>query len=279
MLSKIYFNMKVPNIDFYGLKLSSINKNNLIETVTQTIKQKQKIVIYGYSIGSIRLMRKLPIMYHFGNGKAEIMLVDGRGLYLLGKMLGFKFDVDISIPEFAMQLLNLANKNNYSLLLFGTTKEANLKATNILRENYKHINVYDGINGFYDIEQEAEIVKRINNLKPDILFLGISSPIKEAFVTRWKDHLDVRIILLCGGVIDILAGKKHQTPRFIKKIGLASLFRFIQEPVRLSHYFFPFLSFLFLNFLPVLFIKIIVLREKNFSIPKFYKLGDDTNNR
>lgn len=264
--------MKIPTLDFYGLKLSIINKIKLFETVYHTIKNKKKIVIYGYSLGSIRLMRKLPIMYHFGKEQSEIILVDGRGLFLLGKILGFKFKDDISIPEFSRQLLDFANINKFSLMLFGTSEKLNKRATNIIRETYSNIIVFDGINGYFNVEQEADLVKIINKSKPDILFVGISSPIKEEFVTRWKEYLDVRVILLCGGVIDIFANEKKQTPKFLKKIGMASLYRFIQEPVRLSHYFFPFLFFLFFNFLPILFVKIILFRDEKFSIPNYYKL-------
>jgi len=264
--------MQIPTTNFYGLKLSTIEKDKLFETVYNTITNKEKIVIYGYSLGSVRLMRKLPIMYHFGKDKAEIMLVDGRGLYLLGKLLGFQFKDDISIPEFSMQLLNFADINKYSVMMFGASKKSNLNATTNVRNKYPNTIVYDGINGYFNINQELEIVKRINEAKPDILFVGISTPLKEEFITRWKEQLEVKIILLCGGVIDIIAGNKQQTPKVLKKMGLASIFRFIQEPKRLSPYFFPFLVFLFFNFLPVLLVKVLIFKNKNFSIPKYYKL-------
>lgn len=260
------------NLDFYGLKLTGVNRVELFENICNAIERDKKKIIYGYSLGAIRLMRKLPVMYRFGNYIADINLVDGRGLYLLCKLMGFPLEDDISIPEFSRELLDIANHKSYSILLFGASEKSNLNATRNVKSLYGNIKVFDGINGYFNIAQEKQIVDKINYYKPDILYIGISTPIKEEFVIRWKDQLDVKIIVLCGGVIDILSGEKKQTPKLLKKMGVASLFRFIQEPVRLSRYFFPFIVFMLFNFLPTLIFKVLILRDKNFSIPNYYNL-------
>lgn len=264
--------MHIKYTSFYGLKLSIINKNLLFEEIGNVITENRKMVIFGYSLGSIRLLKKFPIMYKFGWENAEVMIIDGRGLYLLGKFLGFPFGDDLSIPELSMELLEISNKNRYSLLLFGTTAEINHKATKALCVKYPCINVHEGIDGFYNDEQEIKIVNEINLVKPDILYVGISSPKKEEFISKWKDKLDVKIILLCGGVIDIIAGDKKKTPNWLKKTGGASLFRFVQEPRRLYKYFFPFIFFMLFKFIPLLFFQVMILKNKEFSLVKHYNL-------
>jgi len=258
------------DIDFYGLKLTCVNTSELFKNICSAIANNKKMIIYGYSLGAIRLMRKFPIMHYFGNNIADINLVDGRGLYMLARFMSFPLKEDISIPDFSRKLLDIANNNSYSIMLFGASEKSNINATNNVKSLYKKIIVYDGINGYFNSNQEKQIVDTINYYKPDILYIGISSPIKEEFVIRWKDYLDVKIIVLCGGFIDILSGEKKQTPKLLKKIGMASLFRFIQEPKRLYRYFFPFIGFMLFNFLPVLIFKVLILRDKNFSIPNYY---------
>lgn len=260
------------SINFFGLKLSIIQLDLLKREIYYAIKTNKKKVIFGYSLGSIRILKKYPIMLYFGWEKADIMIVDGRGLYLLGKILGFPFKDDISIPQLSNIILDMANQHSFSVKLLGATKENNIKAVENIQRKYKNIRVLNGINGFFKEEEEQEIVNEINKHKPDILFVGISSPKKEEFINRWKDKLDVKIILLCGGVIDILAGDKIQTPLWLKKIGGASFFRFIQEPKRLYKYFFPFIFFLIFSFLPAIIINVIIKRRKDFSIPNFYKI-------
>lgn len=266
--------MKTSNFNFFGLKLSSIKKNILTDDIKNAINENQKIVVYGYSLGSIRLFNRYPIMVSFGRNIADIMMIDGRGLFLLCKNLGFPAKYDFSIPDLSNHLLDLAEENKYSILFLGTKLDINNTATKKIRHKYKSIHVYDGISGYFLEDQEHQIVNQINSCRPKILYVGISSPKKEEFINRWKDKLDVNIIILCGGVIDIFAGNKKQTPAWLKKIGGASIYRFIQEPVRLSKYFFPFIFFLIFNFLPVILYKVVFLKDKNFSIPKFYKVKD-----
>jgi len=260
------------NINFFGLKLSIIELVSLKNEIYCAIKTNEKKVIFGYSLGSIRLLKKYPIMLHFGWEKTDIMIVDGRGLYLLGKFLGFPFKDDISIPQLSNIILDMANQYCFSILLLGTTIENNQKAVENIKNKYKNINVFKGIHGFFEEADEQIIVNEIIKNKPDILFVGISSPKKEDFINRWKDKLEVKIILLCGGVIDILAGDKIQTPLWLKKVGGASFFRFIQEPKRLYKYFFPFIFFLIFKFLPAIIIYVIIKRKRDFSITNFYRI-------
>lgn len=265
--------MAIEHIDFYGIKLSRIKKVELYDEIVSAVENREKKIIYGYSLGSVRIFTKFPIMVKFGFENADIMMVDGRGLYLLGKILGFPFGDDISIPDLSHQLLEMAETRSYSILLLGTKNKINDLATRKLRIQYPNIKVCDGIDGYFQENEEERIVNIINECKPDILYVGISSPKKEEFIARMKDRLDARIILLCGGVIDIFAGDKKQTPKWLKKVGGAGLYRFIQEPDRLYRYFFPFIFFLLFNFIPVIFFRFITGRLKSFSIPKFYRVS------
>lgn len=265
--------MTIENINFYGVRLSRIIKSELYAELISTVENKKKKIIFGYSLGSFRIFKRFPIMVKFGWENADIMMVDGRGLFLLGKLLGFSLGDDISIPELSHQLLEIAESHTYSIMLLGTKREINNQATRKLRIKYPNITVCDGIDGYFQEKDEERILNRINECKPDILYVGISSPKKEEFVARMQDRIDARIILLCGGVIDIFAGDKKQTPRWLKKIGGAGLYRFIQEPGRLYKYFFPFIFFFLFNFVPVLIFHFITGRLKSFSIPEFYKIN------
>ncbi|MBK7869018.1 MAG: WecB/TagA/CpsF family glycosyltransferase [Ignavibacteriales bacterium] len=50
-----------------------------------------------------------------------------------------------------------------------------------------------------------------------MLLVGISTPKKELFAHNHRHHLNVRIIHLCGGMVDVIAGKTKITPKWIKK--------------------------------------------------------------
>lgn len=265
--------MQIASIDFYGLKLSIIDRNTFLNKVCYTIRENEKTVCYGYSFGAINLMRKYHQICQLGN-TADIMLADGRPFYLLCKLLKYPLISDISIPNAVLSILELADRNGYSILLLGANQEINAKACERISENYRTIKSVNGINGYFADNEEGNIVDLINNYSPDILLIGMNSPKKESFVLRNRTKLNTKFIMPCGGMIDVLAGKIKVTPDFIKKIGLASFYRLFQEPRRLFNRHLGGYIFIVFYFLPALLFNITLKANKKFSIPAFLRIDN-----
>jgi len=262
----------MPEIEtrtYLGLKFSIFELSDLIDIVKTAIQNSAQLIVFGYSLTIIPKFKKMPQFYVFSN-EFDIFLADGRGIYLLFRLLGFRLKSDISIPRFSELLMRLADENQYKVLFFGAKEHVNKKATDIMQARYSSAKICEGISGYFRKEDELKIVDQINQLNPDILLIGISSPIKEEFIHKWKAVLKPRIIVPCGGVIDAFAGETQITPNIIKKFGMAWLYRFLQEPVRLfKPVFLNGLSILFI-LLPVIIFNLFFKRKTDFSIPRFY---------
>lgn len=258
----------ITHLNFFGLKLSVFTLTDLIQAIDVAIVTEKKLVCYGYNFGMFPYFKKYPQIPQYAN-RFEILVADGRGYYLFAKLLGYPVKSDLSIPYMVDHVLHLAEEKGYSLLLLGAKQEINLKAAEKIRADFKNIKVLEGHHGYFKEAEENQIADYINSVKPNIVLIGISSPMKETFTHKWKDYLDCNIIIPCGGVIDILAGYKKRTPKLIKKMGLAWFYRFVQEPKRLFRdSILHSLNVLFLM-IPSLLFRTYILREK-FSIPKFY---------
>lgn len=256
-------------INFFGLKLSVFDNDLLFSYIKETISEGRKIICFGYSLGTFPYFRKHPEIAVYSN-KFDVMLSDGRGLYLLAKILGYKLKSDMSIPNFSWDLMRLADKEKYKVMIIGSTSENNRNATLYARKLYPGAIIFDGIDGgYFSNSDNQKTAAYINEQKPHILFIGVTSPKKEKFAAEWKDRLDVNVIVPFGGAIDILSGKSKPIPKVIKKMALGSIWRFIQEPKRLfrDSILYP-LNVIFL-LLPALLFTVYILRRP-FSIPKFY---------
>jgi N-acetylglucosaminyldiphosphoundecaprenol N-acetyl-beta-D-mannosaminyltransferase len=259
---------KIEFIDFFNLKLSIFEIKELLDYIHDVIIENRKAICYGYSFGTLPYFKKYPEIAIYSN-QFDVSVIDGRGLFVLVKLLGFPIKSDLSIPTLVDLTLRQANDNNFSVMLLGAKQDINNKATENLKLKYPNARIFPGINGYFKEIEEDEIISKINKLKPDILLIGISSPIKEKFAFINQNKLNVKIIIPCGGVIDILAGHKKRIPKFIKKMGLAWFYRYIQEPRRLfKDSILNSFSVLF-HMIPYLLITSYILHKK-FSIPKFY---------
>ncbi len=254
---------------YLGLKFSIFKDEDLFREIGSTIRSNRKKIIFGYSLSILPKFREYPEMYTYSD-QFDIFLSDGRGIYNLFRKLGFELDSNISIPRFVLELLKYADKNQHSVLLLGATKEQNKLAVDNIQKQYPGIPSCTGIDGYFSKDDHDDIIAKINEQKPDILLIGISSPIKETIAINWKDKLDTNIIVPCGGVIDVLAGYKKITPNWIKSLGLAWFYRFIQEPVRLFKPVFMNVVNIMMFLVPVVVYNVKIRKNREFSIPHFY---------
>lgn len=220
----------MKNLSFFGLNVSNFSLKELDDFIISSFKSNKTLIYYGYSIGLFPKLKKNPNLIEICNS-FNLMVTDGRMFYLFVKALGYKIKYDISIPNLTIKTLELANEFSKSVLLFGSTSKINSLATTNLSKTYPKITFFEGIDGYQDLKNEKLLIKKINSRSPDILLIGMHSPFKEEFSFKNKNHLNCKIIIPCGGMIDVFSGYKKLTPLWIKKNGFAWLYRFIQNPI------------------------------------------------
>ena len=77
------------------------------------------------------------------------------------------------------------------------------------------------------------LTDRIATLRPNILWVGLSTPKQERFMAEFLPKLDVMLMVGVGAAFDILTGEIRDAPRWVKRTGLQWLHRLSQEPFRL----------------------------------------------
>jgi len=222
----------IKKLNFHGLAISNFTEPELWAEIHSVIRVGGQTIVHWKSLGTPYLVEQTPGLLEVIND-FDIILIDGRGLYLLMKYAGQPLKSELYTSWFTLKLLKKAAENSYSVMVLGATEEVNRAATEKIRSDYGVKTVHPGINGYFTPEDEDSIVERINKYAPDILLVGISTPKKELFAHKYRHHLNARVILLCGGMVDVIAGKTKITPKFIKKLGFAWLYRVMQEPRRL----------------------------------------------
>jgi N-acetylglucosaminyldiphosphoundecaprenol N-acetyl-beta-D-mannosaminyltransferase len=84
-----------------------------------------------------------------------------------------------------------------------------------------------------DTHEEQELVARIAACKPDVMWIGLSTPKQERFMAQYLSRLDTCLMVGVGAAFDIHTGRIQDAPPWIKSAGLQWLHRLIQEPGRL----------------------------------------------
>lgn len=158
---------------------------------------------------------------------ADLVIPDGVGLKYAAKFL-HKKDLNI-IPgrRLFLKLLALARKNNWKVFFLGGKGIKNVFAGPVLDENGEPKTAKEA-------KIQKEVIQKINEIKPDLLFVGFGMPKQEKWIYKNVKKLDAKGIMAVGGTFDYVFGKARLPPEWLEKLGLEWLWRLLHEPRRLS---------------------------------------------
>ena len=155
--------------------------------------------------------------------------------YLMFKRSSFR-DVlkeKLSGSEMVYDLAKLAEEKKYRVFLlggfdFGKGSTGELAARE-LKKLYPSLNIVGTYAGSPNPEEEKEIVKIINKVKPHLLFVAYGPVKQEKWVRRNIKNL--KAVSFClGGTFDFVSKEKKKVPKFFSDRGLEGVLRpFISE--------------------------------------------------
>lgn len=80
----------------------------------------------------------------------------------------------------------------------------------------------------------AKLADAVARCRPDVIWVGISTPKQERFMAEAWGRLDAGLLIGVGAAFDFFSGEVRQAPRWIQRSGLEWLFRLCMEPRRLA---------------------------------------------
>jgi N-acetylglucosaminyldiphosphoundecaprenol N-acetyl-beta-D-mannosaminyltransferase len=125
-----------------------------------------------------------------------------------------------------------AAQQGYSIYILGSEPGIASTAAQKLMELYPGLKVVGTQHGYFKPEEEAEVVRRIREARPDVLFVAFGIPKQEKFIARYLPEMKIPVCLGVGGSFDVYSEKLKRAPQYIQRSGLEWLYRVWQEPWR-----------------------------------------------
>ena len=135
-------------------------------------------------------------------------------------------------------LMNKLNREHGSVFFLGASKETLKKIKSKSFQDYPNITISCYSPPFKAIFSEEESVimcNNVNTFKPDVLFVGMTAPKQEKWISEFKDQLKAGNICAIGAVFDFYAGNIERSSDFWINLGLEWLPRLFKEPKRLFY--------------------------------------------
>lgn len=220
------------SFNYIGLNFDNLALEEVVQRVKEYIENRKSASIFTPNSELIvRANRNKKLREIYNN--SDILTIDSWVVYYSAKLLKKPIKEPVSAAKLMFRLLEVSCKKGWKLYCLGAKDYVIKKAVYNIRKQYPGINIVGYHHGYFDFNKDSEIVRDINNKKPDILFVAMSSPLKEFFIAKNKVKLGVPVCIGVGGTIDIIADINKLAPLWVSRIGMEWFYRFIQEPRRL----------------------------------------------
>lgn len=162
-----------------------------------------------------------------------LILPDGIGVDLAAKLLyGAPFPDNLNGTDFVPAFLQ-ASAKPLTVGLLGATRvnaEAASRKLAALAVQHNFVVIHDG---YFSAAEEAGIVDRIEELRPDVLLVAMGVPRQELWIARHIDARHCTLPIAVGALLDFLSGAVPRAPLWMRRLRLEWLFRLAVEPGRL----------------------------------------------
>lgn len=165
--------------------------------------------------------------------RCEIVNADGASMVMAARKLGVNLPERVAGIDLMWELCTLAEREGHRVYLLGAKAEVVAKTAEVLAERYPNMTIAGYRDGYFKDDEFDDVVAEVEQTRPEIVFVGITSPKKERLIERFRELGAKGAFVGVGGSFDVVSGNIPRAPMWMQRANLEWFFRMMQEPRRL----------------------------------------------
>lgn len=166
--------------------------------------------------------------------QADIIHADGGFLVTLSRKLGLpRIPERSATTDLIHDFAKAFSGTGHGFYLLGSEEQVNKRCAEILGEVYPMLKISGRRNGFFSLDEEENVVREINASGASVLWVGLGKPKEQEFCVRWREQLNVRWVITCGGCYNYITGDYGRAPLWMQNMNLEWLYRLATDPKKL----------------------------------------------
>ena len=225
---------QIPTCNIMGVNIAAINMERLLDFTEKNIKELSGDYLCVSNVHTTVTSYDDPDYCAVQNG-GIMAIPDGGPLSTVGRKRGFQNMERTTGPSYMGEILKLSAEKGYRHYFYGSTEETLEKLYQKLTASYPSIQIA----GMYSPpfrpttpEEDAAVVKRINETKPDFVWVGLGAPKQEKWMAAHQGVVEGFMVGVGAG-FDYFAGNIERAPEWMQKCNLEWFYRLMQDPKRL----------------------------------------------
>jgi N-acetylglucosaminyldiphosphoundecaprenol N-acetyl-beta-D-mannosaminyltransferase len=222
-------------INVLGVGITPLNLPLAVAAFRAAIEKKAKGYICVTGVHGVSEAQENPSFRAILNG-AFLNTPDGMPMVWMGRFKGHPEMGRVYGPDLLLEISRVSEQTKWRHFFYGGAPGAADQLAASLRGRFPELIVAGTYTPPFrplNAEEREELRALVAKARPDIIWVGLSTPKQEAFMAEALPWLDTTLMVGVGAAFDLLSGRVRQAPRWIQRSGLEWLYRTLQEPRRL----------------------------------------------
>jgi N-acetylglucosaminyldiphosphoundecaprenol N-acetyl-beta-D-mannosaminyltransferase len=225
----------VDRVNILGVAVSALNPALAAETIEGWVRSDRRPYVCVTGVHGVVESRRDPRVRAIHNA-ADLVTPDGMPLVWLLRFAGHRSADRVYGPDLMLLLVQRSVAHGFTHFLYGATEATLSELRRRLEARFAGVRICGAFAPPFrplTPAEDSEIVTMINRVKPDYVWVGLSTPKQEIWMAEHRARLDAGVLIGVGAAFDFHTGRVRQAPKLMQRHGLEWLFRVYQEPRRL----------------------------------------------
>lgn len=222
-------------VNVLGVGVSAIDMNEAVRRCQDLVEDGGKGYVCVTGVHGVMEAQRDPAFREVLN-RSFLCTPDGMPTVWVGRLRGYGSMRRVYGPDFMLEMCRRSVAHGYRHFLYGGgpgTVELLKRKLEWLVPGIWIVGTYTPPFRLLSPSEEEKLVATIAQARPDIIWVGLSTPKQERFMAQMLERLNVRLMVGVGAAFDINAGLLPDAPSWMKTAGLQWLYRLAKEPRRL----------------------------------------------
>lgn len=223
----------IERINIIGVPISVVNMESCVKYIFDNWSEAKGNYICVSNVHTTVIAHDSP-SYHQVQSESFLTIPDGKPLSVIGKKMDATMG-RVTGPDLMRRIFEESKNRELRHFFYGNTQETLRLLIDEICVKYPWVNVVGAeASVFRDMSavEEDELAWRIEEKKPDFIWVSLGAPRQEEFCWRMRGKLS-GLMIPVGGAFNVLAGIVPEAPKWLQDCGMEWFYRLIQEPRRL----------------------------------------------
>lgn len=221
----------IPTVSVFGVAVSKWGMKETVAYLTEAVSARQPHHII--TANPIMMMAAIENpKYKAMMQSAELIVPDGNGLVWAARKGGDPVKERVPGYELLHELMKQGERLGWKVYLVGAAPDVIKETARRLALQYPGTEIVGYRDGYFSTEEDREVITGIVKTAPDLLFVARGADTQEPWIAKYKDELQVPVMMGVGGSFDVISGRAKRAPMIFRKLRLEWLYRLLKEPTR-----------------------------------------------